>query len=221
MTLEVDNIELYFSNKRILNGIYLKAETKKITTILGSNGCGKSSLLRIIFGDLMPKYKLIRINKEPIKKPLYRTGRISILPQHNFIPSSVKINYAFNILGVNWSTFIDTFEGFSKYKYNSMNQLSGGERRVVETYLILKSESEIVLLDEPFSHIAPLYIEKIKQLITDVKKDKVIILTDHIYKHVINIADKIYLLNDGHSKLISDLKELEFYNYINIGSLDS
>ncbi|WP_417871864.1 ATP-binding cassette domain-containing protein [Winogradskyella sp.] len=48
MILEVDNIELNFKNKRILSGIYLKAETEKVTAILGSNGCGKSSLLDII-----------------------------------------------------------------------------------------------------------------------------------------------------------------------------
>ena len=49
MILEIDNIELSFKNKRILNGIYLKAETGKITGILGSNGSGKTSLLNIMF----------------------------------------------------------------------------------------------------------------------------------------------------------------------------
>lgn len=63
MFLEIDNIELYFKNKRILNGIYLKAETGKTTGILGRNGCGKSSLLDIVFDNLKPKYKLIRIDK--------------------------------------------------------------------------------------------------------------------------------------------------------------
>jgi len=48
MILELDNVELFFKNKRILNGIYLNAETGKITRILGSDGCGKTSLLEII-----------------------------------------------------------------------------------------------------------------------------------------------------------------------------
>ena len=63
MIFEIDNVELYFNKKRILNGIYLKAETGKITGLLGSNGSEKSSLLEIAFGNLKPKYKLIRIDK--------------------------------------------------------------------------------------------------------------------------------------------------------------
>lgn len=61
MILEIDNIELAFDQKKILNGIYVKFETGEITGLLGKNGCGKTSLLEIIFGTLKPKYKNIRI----------------------------------------------------------------------------------------------------------------------------------------------------------------
>ena len=67
MILEIDSIELYFKQVRILHGIYLKAETGYVTGILGSNGSGKSCLLSIIFGNLQPKYKCIRINNKLIK----------------------------------------------------------------------------------------------------------------------------------------------------------
>jgi ABC-type lipopolysaccharide export system ATPase subunit len=97
--------------------------------------------------------------------------------------------------------------------------LSGGERRLVETYLIVKGKSEIILLDEPFSHIAPLYIEKLKSLITEEKQHKIIILTDHMYKDVIETADSIYLLRNGYTKQIKDLKDLEFYNYLSTNSI--
>ena len=85
MIFEIDNVELYFKEKRILNGIYLKAETGKVTGILGSNGCGKSCLLNIAFGNLKPKYKLIRVNNKPILKPLYQTKLAAYLPQYNSI----------------------------------------------------------------------------------------------------------------------------------------
>ena len=49
MIFEIDNVELQFRNKPILSGIYLKSETGKVTGILGNNGCGKSSLMEIIF----------------------------------------------------------------------------------------------------------------------------------------------------------------------------
>ena len=59
MLFEIDNVELRMASEHILKGIYLKAETGKITGILGANGCGKSSLLSILFGNLSPENKLI------------------------------------------------------------------------------------------------------------------------------------------------------------------
>ncbi|WCO02471.1 ATP-binding cassette domain-containing protein [Psychroserpens ponticola] len=219
MILEVDNIELYFSNKRILNGIYLKAETGKTTAIIGSNGGGKSCLLQIIFGVIKPKYKLIRINNKPFLKPLYQTKLIGFLPQYNYTPNRLKVSSIFNLLNVDWREFISFFDGFSHYKNHTINNLSGGERRIIEVYLLLKGDYKIILLDEPFSHISPLHIEKITQLIETEKHNKAIIITDHMYQHIIETADDIYLLKDGHTKLIDDLKDLEFFKYLSTGSL--
>ncbi|WP_299097925.1 ABC transporter ATP-binding protein [uncultured Winogradskyella sp.] len=215
MILEVDNIELNFKNKRILSGIYLKAETDKATAILGSNGCGKSSLLDIIFGNLKPKYKLIRIDNKPILQPLYKTGFIKYLPQYHFIPDGIAVKTAFNMFGVNWEEFASNFNAFKAYKSYSMGKLSGGERRVIETYLVLKSKSLITILDEPFSHLAPIHIEAIKTLIKEEKRNKIVIVSDHMYLHIIDSADKIYLLKNATTKEIKNLKELESYRYLN------
>jgi ABC-type multidrug transport system ATPase subunit len=220
MIVEIDNVELYFKEKRILNGIYLKAETGKTTGILGRNGCGKSCLSRIIFGDLKPKYKLIRIDNKPILKALYQTKLISYLPQHHFIPNNLKIKYAFKLFKVDWNDFTETFESFSIFKNIKFNRLSGGERRIIEIYLILKCSSKIVLLDEPFSHIAPLYIDIIKDLIDKEKQQKAIIITDHMYRHIISVSDTLYLLKNGYTKIINNPKELEDHKYLSIGSLD-
>ncbi|MCB0382103.1 MAG: ABC transporter ATP-binding protein [Psychroserpens sp.] len=220
MILEVDNIELYFSNKCLLHGIYLKAETGKTTAILGSNGCGKSSLLQIIFGTIRPKYKLIRIDNKPLLKLPYKSKLIGLLPQHHFTPDHVTISKLFKLLNVDWKDFTTNFENLSHYKHYTINKLSGGERRLIEAFLIIKGEHKIILLDEPFSHIAPLYIEKIKCLIEEEKDKKVIIVTDHLYKHVIDTADYLYILKDGHTKLIHNLKDLEFFKYVSSGSLE-
>ncbi|MCK0177885.1 ATP-binding cassette domain-containing protein [Flavobacteriaceae bacterium S0862] len=199
MILEIDNVELNFNYKRILSGIYLKAETGRVVGILGSNGCGKTSLLNIIFGNIQPKYKLVRIGKKPILKPLYLTKLVKYLPQHTFL-LNLKLPSIFKLFHVDWEGFILHLPAFSKYKKTKINRLSGGEQRFVEIYLILKSNSDIVLLDEPFSHIAPLQIEKIKQLISIEKLEKIIIITDHLYSHIIETSDEIYLLKNGCSK---------------------
>lgn len=220
MILEIDNVELYFKEKRILNGIYLKAETGKITGILGSNGCGKSCLLNILFGSLKPKYKLIRIDNKPILKPLYETGLAVYLPQHHFIPNRMKVKSAFKTFNISWEAFIEIFKSFSSYQNQTFNKLSGGEKRLIEIYIILKGNHKIALLDEPFSHLSPLYIEQVKSLISEEKKQKAIIITDHMYRHIIDMSDSICLLKHGSSKHINNLKELEDYKYLSIGVLD-
>ncbi len=214
MIFELDNVELYFKNKRILNGIYLKAETGKVTAILGRNGCGKSSLLDIAFGNLKPKYKLIRIDNKVLLKPLYASGFAKYLPQYNSMPSGMKLSFIFKLFNINWITFIESFESFSIYKHSKFKALSGGERRLIETYIILKTGSQLVILDEPFSHLAPLHIETIKQLIAEEKKHKAILISDHMYQHIIDASDTIYLLKNGTTKKIENLIELETYNYL-------
>ncbi|MBO3116263.1 ATP-binding cassette domain-containing protein [Winogradskyella sp. DF17] len=219
MTFEIDNVELYFKTKRILNGIYLKAETGKVTAILGSNGCGKSCLMDIIFGDLKPKYKLIRIDGKPILKQLYKTGLVKYLPQDYFVLKHLKLNFTLKLFNSHWSDFSTLFPEFGNYQTTKFKQLSGGERRIFEMFLILKSNAKIVLLDEPFNGISPLMIERIKTLIEEEKQDKIIILTDHRFDDVIDVSDTLYLLKNGATKRIQKLSELEDYEYLNKGTL--
>ena len=219
MILEIDNVELYFKNKTILNGIYLKAETGKVTGILGSNGCGKSCLLQIIFGSLKPKYKLVRIDNTPILKPLYQTNVVKYLPQHSLIPKNLSLKHVFKMYEVDWLEFVKLFEEFSHCETFKTRQLSGGQTRLVETYIVLKSPSKLVLLDEPFSHLAPLHIEKISAIIEEEKTAKAIIITDHFYNNIIDSSDEIYLLKNGATKLINNILELEDYKYLSEGSL--
>jgi ABC-type multidrug transport system ATPase subunit len=220
MIFEIDNIELSFKEKRILNGIYLKAETNNITGLLGSNGCGKTCLLNILFGNLEPKYKLIRVDNKPVLKPLYKTKLVSYLPQHHFIPSHLKVKTIFKLFKISWKTFTHHFEVFGHYKKIKIGKLSGGERRLIETYIVLKSNTKLVLLDEPFSHLSPLNIEIIKNVITVEKEHKAIIITDHLYKEIIDISDNLYFIKNGNSRRIENVKELEDLKYLNASNLN-
>lgn len=211
--LEIDNIELNFDSKSILKAIYLKAEKGKVTGILGRNGSGKTSLLRIIFGELIPNNKLIRIDKKPILEPLYKKGCIKYLTQFSIMPNSLSLKKGFSFFNVSLDSFLEDFPNFVELKNNSFFEFSGGERRLIETYIFIKSEAKIVLLDEPFSHLAHLYIEKIKELIEIEKKNKIFIITDHLYKDILNISDDVYLLKEGWIKFITNHEDLIFHNY--------
>ncbi|MDH7445493.1 ATP-binding cassette domain-containing protein [Aquimarina sp. 2201CG14-23] len=214
MILEIDNIELSYNNKFILNGVYIKGEKGKVTGILGRNGSGKSSLLKIIFGHLKPQNKLIRINKKPQTKPLYLSGKIKYLFQKNTIPTNIPLKRVFTLFHLTWESFISTFDTFEKYNNPKISDLSGGEKRVIETYLMLMSPGEIALLDEPFSNIAPLYIETFIKLIAQEKANKIIMVTDHMYRHILDVSDTIYLLNNNTSTFIKDHKDLINYGYL-------
>lgn len=212
---EVDNIELSFDGKEILKAIYFKAEKGKITGVLGKNGCGKTSLLRIIFGELIPNNKLIRIDKVPYLKSLYKYNFIKYLPQFGFIPKNISVKKSFDLFQVALDDFKKDFPEFTIDNNAKFEAFSGGETRLLETYLTLKTKSKIVLLDEPFSFIAPIYIEKVKEIIMLEKLHKIIVITDHFYKDILEISDSIYFLKDGYSKLIKTPEELIELNYIN------
>ncbi|MFT5762355.1 MAG: ABC-type multidrug transport system ATPase subunit [Polaribacter sp.] len=213
--LEIDNVELNFGITEVLKAIYFKAEKGKVTGVLGSNGSGKTSLLRIVFGELKPHNKLIRINKKPVLTPLYKTGIIKYLPQFHIIPKTLTLESASNYFHSSITDFLIDFPNFKSQKKNRFSNFSGGEKRLIETYIILTSDAKIVLLDEPFSHLAPLYIQKIKKLIENEKKKKIIIITDHLYRHILDVSDDIYLLKDGWSRLLKSPDELIHHKYIN------
>ena len=213
--LEIDNVALTFGQVDILKAIYFKAEIGKVTGILGSNGSGKTSLLRIVFGELKPHNKLIRLDNKPILTPLYKTGIIKYLPQFHIIPKNLSLKSCFSYFETSLDDFLIDFPNFKSQGKFRFSKFSGGEKRLIETYLILKSTANIILLDEPFSHLAPVYIQQLKKLIEIEKKNKIIIITDHLYNHVLDISDDLYLLKDGWSRLLKSPVELIHHKYLN------
>lgn len=95
------------------------------------------------------------------------------------------------------------------------NQCSGGTLRIIETLLILLSPAPFCILDEPFSGVMPIHIEILKEIIQTQKQQKGVILTDHLYRHVTNIADRMYVLSNGQTYPIKSADQLVYYGYIN------
>ncbi|MDT0644602.1 hypothetical protein RM553_17315 [Zunongwangia sp. F363] len=117
-----------------------------------------------------------------------------------------------------WILLLRHFLKIGKHADAKFDKLSGGERRLTEVFIIVCSSAEIILLDEPFTHLSPLYIEKITELLQKEKQKKAIIVTDHMYRYILNLADNIYLIKNNCSMLIRDREELEEHNYITADS---
>ena len=89
--LEVDSVILEFDSKRVLQNVYLKSETGKVTGLLGRNGAGKSCLMKIMFGELIPNDKSIRINGNALVTSDRSPKDLRYLPQKRFVPNSLTI----------------------------------------------------------------------------------------------------------------------------------
>ena len=211
MIIELDNVELYYQSKPILSNLYLKAETNCLTTIIGRNGSGKSSLLGILFGDIKPKYRLIRIDGEPITVPLYTLGNIKLLPEFPMTPGHLRIKTAFKQYEVSWELFKSFFPDFKPGPEQCFKELSTGEKRMLEVFMVLKSSSEIVLLDEPFKSLGPIAIERIKQIILEEKRKKILICADNRDENWQDITERTYLLQNR------TLKPLAWWFLLNKG----
>lgn len=214
-TLEADSIELAFDGRKILSSIYLKCETGKITGLLGRNGQGKTCLMKIIYGSL-PCEKSVRFDQVAHPAAYKRPELLRYLPQFNFIPKQLSLKRIFADFELDYTAFEKVFPWFSSTHKTAVGNLSGGEQRLVALYVILKSKSRFVMLDEPFTHLTPIQIEKAKQLILEEKNHKGILVTDHIYQPIVDICDNLYVLANGKTHLTKSIKDIETLGYARI-----
>ena len=152
--LEADGIQLAFGLRRILNDVYLRCQTGAITGLLGRNGQGKTCLMNTVFGTLENADKSIRFDGRRIVHPFKRPELIRYLPQFNFIPAGISLQRVFVDFNVNFETFKHDFPNSNLRITQKVRDLSGGQKRLLEIYTILKSPCQFVMLDEPFTHLA-------------------------------------------------------------------
>ncbi|UKJ06033.1 ATP-binding cassette domain-containing protein [Solitalea lacus] len=191
-TLHIDSLTIQFGDRKILSGAYLKCQTGSITGLLGHNGSGKSSLLKVIFGTLLPDFVYMSINGKPQKQLYKQPSLISYLPQFDFLPSDMSVSRI--VKWFNCEDRIFTVDEMQRIRDRKIYELSGGQRRLVQTYAVLFSNSKFALLDEPFTHISPVQVEELSTQIKKIKNEKGIIITDHLYEHVINLSDSLMII---------------------------
>ena len=211
--LEFDSIRLSFNGRIILSDIYMKCETGKITGLLGRNGQGKSCLFNIVYGELPAEEKSVRFDKTSIPNAYTRPDLLLFLPQFDFFPRSLTVGRVCEDFQVDFSEMEKRFPEFANRHKFKLKALSGGQFRFLQTYIILKAKSQFAILDEPFTHLMPLQIEKIIEVIKEEKENKGLLITDHIYRQIIDLSDNLYLLKDGRTHRIKDPVEVEELGY--------
>ena len=85
---------------------------------------------------------------------------------------------------------------------------------MAKRYMVLNSDAEFCILDEPFSNVAPKHVEMMQRLIQTHKATKGIIISDHMYEQVMDITDDLFLLRDGYTFPIKSREDLIHHGYI-------
>lgn len=212
-TFKADSIQLNFGDRTILSGAFIGSESGKISALLGRNGTGKSCFFKIITGNLSTENKAVNIDNRPYFYAKNKSELLSFLPQFHFVPKRLTLNNFFKNYNVAIENLTEPFPQFKKLACNKIGSLSGGERRLAELIAIIHHKSLFSILDEPFTALTPIIIEKVKVILLEQKKNKGFIISDHLFHHVIDISDDIYLLSNGYTTRLKSIDEIEKFGY--------
>jgi len=213
-TLAIDSVELSFGGRSVLQGAYIGVKTGEVVGLLGRNGCGKTCLMNIIYGSLKCSYRTLKIDDVYTTHAFRKPGLIRYAPQFGYVPDWLKVRTVFRENAMDFGRFTEVFPEMEKCWNQKTGNLSGGERRIMEIYLAVAAPVKFALLDEPFSQVMPLHIGRIKELIHTEKQNKGILVTDHMYRHILDISDRIYLLANNSSYLVKRDEDLARLGYI-------
>tara|TARA_Y100001954_G_C15791793_1_gene595464 strand:- start:1251 stop:1937 length:687 start_codon:yes stop_codon:yes gene_type:complete len=219
MSITINNIYKTFEDKIALNGISFNAKKGDIVGILGPNGAGKSTMMKIIAGyfqqtkgtvnifgydtlkdDILTKRKIGYLSEE---NPLYQDMYVTEFLQ--FICDIHKINYS------NCDKMIQ-LTGLEEVKNQKIKTLSKGFQQRVGIAQALIHDPEIIILDEPTSGLDPKQLIEIRKIITNIGREKIILLSTHIIQEVEAMCNRIIIINNG--DIIANKKIEDFDNNI-------
>ena len=208
--LHVDHVSFAYNDIPILEDINLRIQQGEHISIIGESGCGKSTLLKIIYGLLEIKVGEVYWNDNQILGPLY-----------NLVPGESYMKYLsqdfdlmpYNTVFENVSQYLSVFEpeelkartqellelikmtNFADIKIKS---LSGGQQQRVALARVLAQQPEVLLLDEPFSHIDNFRKNGLRRnLFTFLKKEGITVLTaTHDHNDMLPFADRVIVLRN-------------------------
>jgi branched-chain amino acid transport system ATP-binding protein len=209
--LEIENLSAGYGNQQVLHGISLSLAPGQMVAVLGPNGHGKTTLLRCISGLIPATQGHIRLDGEDIAgrriDEIVQRGIVHI-PQGDMIFPQMSV-----IENLLMGAYLEKNRAKMNERLDQVyqllpplrerhrqiaNTLSGGERRMLAIGRGLMSGGRTLLVDEPSLGLAPLVIEQIYEVLTELKaKGRSILLVEENASRVADEADLVYLLDDG------------------------
>lgn len=213
--MEVKNLSFAYGNNRILKDISLTIPKGKITTIMGANGCGKSTLFSLMTRNLQPRKGKVLLEGKNIQN-LHLTEfarRVSIVHQYNTSADDITVErlVAFGrtpymkLMGghsqedirlVQWAMEVTNL---TEYRNREVSKLSGGQRQRVWIAMALAQNTKVLFLDEPTTYLDIRYQLEILELVQKLNREYgiTVIMVLHDINQAVYFSDKIIGLKAG------------------------
>ena len=219
--LKVNDIHVFYGAIHAIKGISLEVNSNEIVTLIGANGAGKSTTLNTIVGLLKPRQGTIELNGEPIQgvgaNKMVSRG-LALCPEGRriFQQMTVKENLEMGAFsrpaGEIDASLQEMFERFPRLKEREKQiagTLSGGEQQMLAMARALMSKPRLLMLDEPSMGLAPILVEQIFDIISELHASGVtILLVEQNAQMALRVADRAYVMETGFITMQGDAEEL-------------
>ena len=217
MILELKNIEKSFGEKKVLTGVSFKAEGGKAFGLLGRNGAGKTTSIRILMDVFPANSGEVLIDGKPIN---YNKVGIGYLPEERGLyPKKTiidQLTYFAELKGMSHKAAVKAVDywlerlGMMEYRNKRLDTLSKGNQQKIQLVTALAHDPDIVILDEPFSGLDPVNAMLLKDVVKEqISKGKIVLFSSHQMSYIEEFCDSIAILNAGKVALHGDLHDIK------------
>lgn len=227
MLLSINSVTKSFGDKQVLKGISFSTTSGKALGLLGRNGAGKTTMIRIIMNVFGADSGNVTLDGEPID---FKKIRIGYLPEERGLYPKKKIMeqliYFAALQGVDKKSATHQADKLFKklnieeYKNVRLDTLSKGNQQKVQLIATLICNPDIIILDEPFSGLDPVNASLLKEIVKDLIADnKLVLFSSHQMNYIEEFCDDIIILSGGQiaiSGSIHDIKRSYARNIIEI-----
>ncbi len=217
MILELRNIEKSFGEKKVLTGVSFKAEGGKAFGLLGRNGAGKTTSIRIMMDVFPANSGEVLIDGQPIDYNKIGIGYLpeerGLYPKKNIID---QLTYFAELKGMGRKAAVQSIDywlgrlGMTEYRNKKLETLSKGNQQKIQLITALAHDPDIIILDEPFSGLDPVNAMLLKDVVKEqIAKGKIVLFSSHQMSYIEEFCDSIAILNNGVVALHGDLHDIK------------
>ena len=217
MKLELRNIEKSFGQKQVLKGVNICAEGGKAFGLLGRNGAGKTTSIRILMDVFSPNSGEVLLDGKPID---YDKVQFGYLPEERGLYPKKKIidqlTYFAELKGMSHADAVRSVDywlgrlGMSEYRGKRLDTLSKGNQQKIQLITAIAHDPQIVILDEPFSGLDPVNARLLKDVVKEeIGKGKIVLFSSHQMNYIEEFCDSIAIINGGEVVLSGELHDVK------------